>query len=70
MRPCCVDDNHTRFLRFPTSTQQTLNQRPNLVSAVLPMLFELFSTLTLEEIMVSAGIPTDKLLHTCAAQTI
>lgn len=70
MRTCCGDDNHTRFLGFPTSTQQTLNQRPDLVSAVLPMLFELFPTLTLEEVMVSAGIPTDKLLHTCAAQAI
>jgi len=52
------------------STQQILNQRPDLLSAVLPMLFERFTTLTPEEIMVIVGIPTDQLLHTRAAQDL
>ena len=52
------------------STQQILNQRPDLLSAVLPMLFERFPTLTSKEIMVIAGIPTDQLLHTRAAQDL
>jgi predicted transposase YdaD len=34
------------------------------------MLFERFPTLTPEEIMVIAGIPTDQLLHTRAAQDL
>ena len=34
------------------------------------MLFERFSTFTPEEIMVIAGIPTDQLLHTRAAQDL
>jgi len=34
------------------------------------MLIERFPTLTLEEIMVIAGIPTDQLLHTRAAQDL
>lgn len=34
------------------------------------MLFERFPTLTPEEIMVIAGIPTDQLLHTRAAQVL
>jgi len=34
------------------------------------MLFERFSTFTPEEIMVIAGIPTDQLLHTRAAQIL
>ena len=34
------------------------------------MLFERFPTLTPEEIMVIAGIPTDQLLHTRAAQML
>ena len=34
------------------------------------MLFERFSTFTPEEIMVIAGIPTDQLLHTRAAQLL
>lgn len=52
------------------STQQLLNQRRDLLSAVLPMLFERFPTLTSKEIMVIAGIPTDQLLHTRAAQDL
>ena len=34
------------------------------------MLFERFPTFTPEEIMVIAGIPTDQLLHTRAAQIL
>ena len=52
------------------STQQILERRPDLLSAVLPMLVERFPTLTPEEIMVIAGIPTDQLLHTRAAQDL
>ena len=52
------------------STQQILELRPDLLSTVLTMLFERFSTLTPEEIMVIAGIPTDQLLHTRAAQDL
>lgn len=52
------------------SSQQILNPRPDLLSAVLPMLFERFPTLTSKEIMVIAGIPTDQLLHTRAAQDL
>ena len=52
------------------STQQILERRPDLLSAVLTMLFERFPTLTPEEIMVIAGIPTDQLLHTRAAQAL
>jgi predicted transposase YdaD len=52
------------------STQQILNQRPDLLSAVLPMLLERLPTLTTEELMVFAGIPTDQLLHTRAAQDL
>jgi predicted transposase YdaD len=52
------------------TTQQILNQRPDLLSAVLPMLFERFPTLTSKEIMVIAGIPADQLLHTRAAQDL
>ncbi|WP_254929675.1 DUF2887 domain-containing protein [Cyanobium sp. T1B-Tous] len=52
------------------STQQILERRPDLLSAVLPMLVERFPTLTREEIMVIAGIPTDQLLHTRAAQDL
>ena len=50
------------------STQQILARRPDLLSTVLTMLFERFPTFTPEEIMVIAGIPTDQLLHTRAAQ--
>ena len=50
--------------------QQILELRPDLLSTVLTMLFERFSTLTPEEIMVIAGISTDQLLHTRAAQDL
>ncbi len=53
-----------------TSTQKILELRPDLLSTVLTMLFERFPTLTPEEIMVIAGIPTDQLLHTRAAQML
>ena len=52
------------------ATQQILEVRPDLLSAVLPMLFERFPTLTPEDIMVIAGIPTQELLHTRAAQML
>ena len=52
------------------STPQILELRPDLLSTVLTMLFERFPTLTPEEIMVIAGIPTDQLLHTRAAQML
>jgi len=51
-------------------SQQILELRPDLLSTVLTMLFERFPTLTPEEIMVIAGIPTDQLLHTRAAQDL
>ena len=51
-------------------TQQILEHRPDLLSAVLTMLFERLPTLTTEELMVFAGIPTDQLLHTRAAQDL
>ena len=51
-------------------TQQVLERHPELVSAVLTMLLERLPTLTTEEIMVFAGIPTDQLLHTRAAQDL
>ncbi len=51
-----------------TSTQQILERRPDLLSAVLPMLVERFPQLTREEIMVIAGIPSKELRHTRAAQ--
>ena len=53
-----------------TSTQKILELRPDLISTVLTMLFERFPTLTSKEIMVIAGIPTDQLLHTRAAQDL
>ena len=52
------------------STPRILERRPDLLSTVLTMLFERFPTLTPEEIMVIAGIPTDQLLHTRAAQDL
>ena len=52
------------------STQQVLERHPELLSAVLTMLFERLPTLTTEELMVFAGIPTDQLLHTRAAQML
>ena len=51
-------------------TQQILEHRPDLLSAVLTMLFERLPTLTTEELMMFAGIPTDQLLHTRAAQDL
>jgi predicted transposase YdaD len=53
---------------LPASTQQILERRPDLLSAVLPMLVERFPTFTREEIMVIAGIPAKELRHTRAAQ--
>ena len=53
---------------LPASTQQILEHRPDLLSAVLPMLVERFPTFTREEIMVIAGIPAKELRHTRAAQ--
>jgi predicted transposase YdaD len=50
------------------STRRILELRPDLLSAVLPMLVERFPTLTREEIMVIAGIPAKDLRHTRAAQ--
>jgi predicted transposase YdaD len=55
---------------LPASTQQILEHRPDLLSTVLTMVFERFPTLTPKEIMVIAGIPTDQLLHTRAAQDL
>ena len=55
---------------LPDSTHQIIEHRPDLLSTVLTMLFERFPTLTPEEIMVIAGIPTDQLLHTRAAQDL
>ena len=52
------------------STQQILVRHPELLSAVLTMLLERLPTLTTEELMVFAGIPTDQLLHTRAAQDL
>ncbi|MFN5117443.1 MAG: Rpn family recombination-promoting nuclease/putative transposase [Cyanobacteriota bacterium] len=51
-------------------TQQIVGHRPDLVSAVLPILFERFPTFTPEEIMVIAGFPTDQLRHTRAVQML
>ena len=56
--------------QIPAATQQILEARPDLLSAVLPMLFERFPALTPEESMVIAGIPTQELLHTRAAQDL
>jgi hypothetical protein len=52
------------------STQQILEHHPELLSAVLTMLIERLPTLSTEELMVFAGIPTDQLLHTRAAQDL
>jgi len=54
--------------QLPASTQQILELRPDLLSAVLPILVERFPILTREEIMVIAGIPAKELRHTRAAQ--
>ena len=56
--------------QLQANIQQILELRPDLLSTVLTMLFERFPTLTPEEIMVIAGIPTDQLLHTRAAQVL
>ena len=50
--------------------QQILELRPDLLSTVLTMVFKRFPTLTPEEIMVIAGISTNQLLHTRAAQDL
>jgi predicted transposase YdaD len=50
------------------SSQQILERRPVLLSAVLPVLVARFPTLTREEIMVIAGIPAKELRHTRVAQ--
>jgi predicted transposase YdaD len=52
------------------TTQQILERRPDLLSAVLTMLFQRLPTLTPEELMVFAGIPTDQLRHTRAAMML
>jgi predicted transposase YdaD len=52
------------------STPQILERRPDLLSTALTILFERFPKRTLEEIIVIAGIPTDQLLHTRAAQDL
>ena len=62
--------HHPHGGALPASTQQILEHRPDLLSTVLTILFERFPTLTPEEIMVIAGIPTDQLLHTRAAQDL
>jgi len=56
--------------QLKVSTLKILERRPDLLSTVLTMLFERFPTFTPEEIMVIAGIPTDQLLHTRAAQDL
>jgi predicted transposase YdaD len=56
--------------QLKVSTPQILARRPDLLSTVLTILFERFPTRTLEDIMVIAGIPTDQLLHTRAAQDL
>ena len=56
--------------QLKVSTPQILARRPDLLSTVLTILFERFPSRTLEEIMVIAGIPTDQLLHTRAAQDL
>ena len=50
------------------STHQILGIRPDLLSAVLPMLIERLPLLTREEIMEIATIPAQDLRHTRAAQ--
>ena len=52
------------------STQQIPVRHPELLSAVTKTLLERLPTLTTEELMVFAGIPTDQLLHTRAAQDL
>jgi predicted transposase YdaD len=57
-------------VQLKRSTQQILVHHPDLLSAVLTMLLERLPTLSTEELMVFAGIPTDQLLHTRAAQDL
>ena len=57
-------------VQLRVSTPQILEHRPDLLSTVLTNLFERFPKRTLEDIMVIAGIPTDQLLHTRAAQDL
>ena len=52
------------------STKTILDRRPELLSAVLTMLFERLPTLSTEELMVFAGIPTQELRHSKAAQQL
>ena len=56
--------------QLQANIQQILELRPDLLSTVLTMVFKRFPTLTPEEIMVIAGISTDQLLHTRAAQDL
>lgn len=51
-----------------SSIQKILERRPDLLSAVLPILVERFPTRTREHLMVIAGIPSKDLRHTRAAQ--
>jgi hypothetical protein len=51
-------------------SQQILKIRPDLLSPVFTVNFKRFPTLTPEESMVIAGIPTDQLLHTRFAQIL
>ena len=57
-------------VQLKISTPSILERQPDLLSTVLTILFERFPTRTIEEIMVIAGIPTDQLLHTRAAQDL
>ncbi len=52
------------------STKTILDRRPELLSGVLTMLFERLPTLSTEELMVFAGIPTQELRHSKAAQQL
>ena len=56
--------------QLQANIQQILELRPDLLSTVLTMVFKRFPTLTPEEIMVIAGISTNQLLHTRAAQDL
>jgi predicted transposase YdaD len=50
------------------SAQQILRSRPDLDTAVLPMLVQRFPAMTEEQIMVIAGIPREEIRHTRAVQ--
>lgn len=56
--------------QLKVSTPQILERRPDLLSTVLTTWFGRFAKRTLEDTMVIAGIPTDQLLHTRAAQDL